>query len=258
MIDHIQKGQANDHLITGLTGSARPALIHTIYQETNKSIYIVSSNLLQAQKLVDDLTALVGEGHVHYYPAEEFIAANMTTSSHELRAQRIATIGRLVNQERGIYIIPAAGMRSILSSPEKWLGYELNTSIGQDVDITIWLDKLVEMGYTRSEMVTTPGEFAMRGGILDIYPPYAQDPIRIELFDTEVDSIRTFSADNQRSIEKLNKIKIFPAAELLLTKEERIKLAERLEESLAASLKKVRKRKHRNCSCKIFSMILSC
>ncbi|MER2047976.1 transcription-repair coupling factor [Solibacillus sp. FSL K6-1781] len=241
MIEQIRKNQANDHLITGLTGSARPALIHTIYQETNKSIYIMSSNLLQAQKLVDDLTALVGDGHVHYYPAEEFIAANMTTSSHELRAQRIATLGRLVNQERGIYIIPVAGMRSMLNAPQKWLGYELSTSLGQDVDINTWLDKLVEMGYTRSEMVTTPGEFAMRGGILDIYPPYAQDPIRIELFDTEVDSIRTFSADNQRSIEKLKEIKIFPATELLLTKEERIKLAERLEASLAVSLKKVRK-----------------
>lgn len=164
VIEQIAKNLANDYLITGLTGSARPALIHTIYQETNKSIYIVSSNLLQAQKLVDDLSALVGEEHVHYYPAEEFIAANMTISSPELRAQRIATLGRLVNKERGIYIIPAAGMRRMLNAPQDWLGHELSTSLGEDVDISQWLNKLVEMGYTRSEMVTTPGEFAMRGG----------------------------------------------------------------------------------------------
>ena len=165
-----------------------------MYEETNKSIYIISSNLLQAQKLVDDLSALVGEEHVHYYPAEEFIAANMTISSPELRAQRIATLGHLVNKDRGIYIIPAAGMRKMLNAPKDWAGYELSTALGEDVAIEQWLNKLVEMGYTRSEMVTTPGEFAMRGGILDIYPPYAENPFRLELFDTEVDSIRTFSA----------------------------------------------------------------
>ena len=59
------------------------------------------------------------------------------------------------------------------------------------------------MGYTRQPMVTAPGEFALRGGILDLYPLHMEDPVRIELFDTEVDSIRTFSAEDQRSSGKL-------------------------------------------------------
>ncbi|AWE05955.1 transcription-repair coupling factor [Lysinibacillus sp. 2017] len=241
-VDQLKNREADGQLVTGLTGSARPALIQTIFKETKKSIYIISSNLLQAQKLVDDLSALIGEEWVHYYPAEEFIAANMTISSPELRAQRIAALGRLINKERGIYIIPAAGMRKMLNAPSDWVGFELATSLGQDVDINEWLHKLVEMGYSRSEMVTTPGEFAMRGGILDIYPPYAESPIRIELFDTEVDSIRTFSADDQRSIEKLDQVKILPATELLITSDHRLVIADRLEASLATSLKKVRKK----------------
>ena len=241
-IEQIKNREADGQLVTGLTGSARPVLIQSIFKETEKSIYIISSNLLQAQKLVDDMSVLVGEEWVHYYPAEEFIAANMTISSPELRAQRIATLGRLANKERGIYIIPAAGMRKMLNAPSEWVGYELSTVLGQDVEIDVWLHKLVEMGYTRSEMVTTPGEFAMRGGIIDIYPPYADSPIRIELFDTEVDSIRTFSADDQRSIEKLEQVKIFPATETLITANQRILIAERLEAALATSLKKVRKK----------------
>ncbi|WP_341321985.1 transcription-repair coupling factor [Solibacillus sp. FSL H8-0523] len=242
LLQQLQTGTADESLVTGLTGSARPALIHSMFEETNKSIYIVSSNLLQAQKLVDDLSALVGEQFVHYYPAEEFIAANVMISSPELRAQRIATLGRLVNQERGIYIIPAAGMRKMLNAPTDWLGHELQSTVGQEIVIDDWLHMLVEMGYTRSEMVTSPGEFAMRGGILDVYPPYLEDPVRIELFDTEVDSIRTFSADDQRSIEKLQQLTILPATELLIKNSERIILAERLEEALAVSLKKVRKK----------------
>ena len=74
-------------------------------------------------------------------------------------------------------------MRKMLNAPSEWAGYELSTALGQDVEIDVWLHKLVEMGYTRSEMVTTPGEFATRGGIIDIYPPYAESPIRIELFE---------------------------------------------------------------------------
>nr|WP_255731557.1 transcription-repair coupling factor [Solibacillus sp. MA9] len=241
-LQQVQSGAANDSLITGLTGSARPALIHSMFEETNKSIYILSSNLLQAQKLVDDLSALVGEEVVHYYPAEEFIAANVTISSPELRAQRIATLGRLVNKERGIYIIPVAGMRKMLNAPTDWAGHELQTTVGQDIVVEDWLHMLVETGYTRSEMVTSPGEFALRGGILDVYPPYMENPVRLELFDTEVDSIRTFSADDQRSIGKLQELTILPATELLITNEQRVILAERLEVSLAASLKKVRKK----------------
>ncbi|WP_249671263.1 hypothetical protein, partial [Bacillus thuringiensis] len=78
-------------------------------------------------------------------------------------------------------------------------------------------------------------------GILDIYPPYLEAPIRIELFNTEVDSIRTFSADDLRSIDKLQNIRILPASEVILTKLERQALAGRLEAALAARLKKVKK-----------------
>ncbi|MGE7023953.1 transcription-repair coupling factor [Solibacillus cecembensis] len=242
LLQQIKDGSANEQLITGLTGSARPALIQSIFKETKKSIYIISPNLLQAQKLVDDLGSLIGEEWIHYYPAEEFIAANMTTSSPELRAQRIATIGRLVKGELGIYVIPVAGMRKLLNMPMDWVNHDLKTAIGEELDIEHWLHKLVEIGYIRSQMVTTPGEFAMRGGILDIYPPYLESPIRIELFDTEVDSIRTFSADDQRSIEKCTHIEILPATEILLATSERLTIAERLESALADSLKKVKKK----------------
>lgn len=241
VLQQIKDGSANEELITGLTGSARSALLHAIFQQTKKPIYIVSPNLLQAQKLMDDLTALVGEQFVHYYPADEFIAANMTIASPELRAQRIATMDHLVNGDLGIYIIPVAGMRKMMTPLEQWRQSALETAVGKEVDMTKWMVQLVAMGYIRSEMVTTPGEFAMRGGILDVYPPYADSPIRMELFDTEVDSIRTFSADNQRSIEKLERVRILPAMEVLVGQEQRAEIADRLEKALAISLKKVKK-----------------
>ncbi|MFL0506324.1 transcription-repair coupling factor [Ureibacillus sp. 179-F W5.1 NHS] len=241
LINQIGEKNYDSQLITGLTGSARPVFFQSIFKETNKPLYILSANLLQAQKLVDDLSSLVGEEFVHYYPADEFIAADMTIASPELKAQRIATLDLLVKQEKAIYVIPIAGMRKMMTPVQQWKNYYLEAVIGKDIEIEEWLLHLVTMGYTRSQMVTTPGEFALRGGILDIYPPYAESPIRIELFDTEVDSIRTFSADDQRSIEKLDSVRILPASELLLTTSQRAELAERLENSLSKSLKKIKK-----------------
>ncbi len=240
LLEQIEKNTADQQLITGLTGGARPAFIQSIFKETNRPIYILSPNLLQAQKLADDLASLVGEESVFYYPADEFIAADMTIASPELRAQRIATLDQLAKGAPGIYIVPVAGMRKYMTPPAQWKESFLQTAIGEEIEMDEWLLKLVAMGYTRSGMVTSPGEFAARGGILDIYPLYAEAPIRIELFDTEVDSIRSFDADTQRSIEKMDTARILPAMEILLSIEDRLKIAERLEGALANSLKKIK------------------
>nr|WP_106782163.1 transcription-repair coupling factor [Lysinibacillus timonensis] len=241
LIQNIEDPNNQSQLISGLTGSARPVLIHSIFKQLKKPIYILSPNLLQAQKLVEDLTSLLGEEFVHYYPAEEFIAADLTISSPELRAERIATLGHMIRNEVAVYVIPVAGLRKMMTPVEQWKRSYLEAEVGKDIEINDWLSQLISMGYTRSQMVTTPGEFALRGGILDVYPPYAESPIRIELFDTEIDSIREFSADDQRSIQKLNSIRILPAADLLLNSSQRIALAERLEKALANSLKKIKK-----------------
>lgn len=238
-IEQIVQRKSKSHLVTGLTGGARPALIETLYKEADAPLYILSPNLFHSQKLADDLSSLVGSDVVHYYPADEFLAASVAISSPELRAQRIATIEKLAKKEKGIYVIPIAGMRKMMAPIEHWLSSTLHAKVGEDVELEQWLEKLVEMGYTRSHMVTTPGEFAIRGGILDIYPPYAESPIRVELFDTEVDSIRTFSADDQRSIERLEEFSILPATETLLSKDERTQVALRLEKALANSLSKI-------------------
>lgn len=241
LLNQIKKGEADQQLITGLTGGARPAFLNALFLETNKPVYVLSPNLFQAQKLVDDLVSLIGEEFVFYYPADEFIAADMTIASPELRAQRIATLDHLARGTAGIYVLPIAGMRKYITPKKQWMMSFLQATVGEEIDMDSWLAQLVAMGYTRNGMVTAPGEFAARGGILDIYPPYAESPLRIELFDTEVDSIRSFDADTQRSIEKLDSVRILPAVEILLPTEERVKVAERLEQSLAKSLKKVKK-----------------
>ena len=232
-----------EQLIAGLSGSARTVLTASLAEKTDKPILLITHNLLQAQKLYDDLVNLVGEDEVFLYPANELIGAEMSVASPELRAQRIEALNHWCKKTSGIVIAPIAGLRKMIPPKAVWQHYQLTLIVGSDLNVEELLRTLIEMGYVRTEMVATPGEFSVRGGIIDIYPITETDPIRIELFDTEIDSIRSFSLDNQRSKEKLSEISIGPASEVLLNEQKLHLLAEKLQAGLAASLKKIHNEK---------------
>lgn len=239
LVEELELGK-DRQLIAGLSGGAKSIFFKTLQHSSSEPILIVSPNLLQAQRTYEDLVKMLGDSLVHLYPAEELIAADFSISSYELRAQRIDTIDHMARIGKGIYITPIAGMKKLLPTKERWLGSSLHAKIDDTIDITKWLDQLVSMGYTRQPMVTAPGEFALRGGILDLYPLNMEDPVRIELFDTEVDSIRTFLAEDQRSTGKLQEITILPASEFVWSAEDLLTVADKLELALSASLKKMK------------------
>ncbi|MBN8194336.1 transcription-repair coupling factor [Bacillus sp. NTK074B] len=230
----------SEQLVAGLSGSSRTAYIADVYLQTNKSTIVVTHNLFQAQKVYDDLIQFVSEDEVYLYSANELIAAELSVASPELRAQRIEVLNKLSKQHQGIYIVPVAGLRKILPPPSMWATNQIRFQMGEDIDLDEVLNQLVQMGYQRTGMVSTPGEFSLRGGIVDIFPLTSQNPVRIELFDTEIDSIRIFSAEDQRSIEKLNEMEIGPATEVLLKYENMERLIGEINAGLSASLKKVK------------------
>nr|WP_295970509.1 transcription-repair coupling factor [uncultured Bacillus sp.] len=237
------EGGLREQLVTGLSGSARTLFLSSIYEKTKKSVVIITHNLLQAQKLFDDLTHIIGENNVFLYPANELIGAEISIASPELRAQRIEVLNRLCLQKKGITIVPIAGMRRMFPSPAVWKKYQVTYKLGKEINVEEHLKLLIEMGYVRTEMITAPGEFSVRGGILDIYPLTEPNPVRIELFDTEVESIRSFLLENQRSIERRKELSIGPATEIPFKNDQLMMLADKLEEGLQASLKVVKDEK---------------
>ncbi|WP_342507688.1 transcription-repair coupling factor [Sporosarcina sp. FSL K6-2383] len=239
LVEELELGK-DRQLIAGLSGGAKSVFFKTLQQSSQQPVLIVSPNLLQAQRTYEDLVKMLGDSLVHLYPAEELIAADFSISSYELRAQRIDTIDHMARVGKGIYITPIAGMKKLLPTKERWLNSSLSARIGDTINVSMWLDQLVSMGYTRQPMVTAPGEFALRGGILDLYPLNMEDPVRVELFDTEVDSIRTFLAEDQRSTGKLEEMTILPASEFVWAAEDLMTVADKLELALGASLKKMK------------------
>ncbi|WP_100332739.1 transcription-repair coupling factor [Bacillus xiapuensis] len=234
-----------EQLASGLSGSARALFIAAAYQQTNKPILVVTYNLLQAQKLHDDLLQFIDEQEVYLYAADELIAAEISIASPELRAQRIEVLNHIVNVGRGVYIVPVSGIRKLLPPKRDWQALQRTLAVGEEVDHDEMIRTLIAMGYQRADMVYAPGEFSVRGGIIDIYPLTINDPIRIELFDTEVDSIRTFSIENQRSLENQSSISIGPVSETPHHPAHLVRLAQRLENALEDTLKKVKNEKSR-------------
>ncbi|MGM8366141.1 transcription-repair coupling factor [Virgibacillus sp. W0181] len=229
-----------EQLIAGLSGSARSLLISIISDSIQKQTLVVTHQLVQAQQLYDDLSDFLDNDRVFLYPVNELIASEAAFASPEMKSQRIDALMGWLKSESGILIAPIAALKRMLPPPSYWDKYQLPFTDGETIIIDACLQALIDMGYERVEMVTAPGEFSVRGGIIDIYPVTEKYPVRIELFDDEVDSIRYFDADTQRSMEKRTEVIVGPATELLLTKEDMISGAERLEKALAKSLKKMK------------------
>ncbi|GAA0320744.1 transcription-repair coupling factor [Bacillus carboniphilus] len=239
ILEGINEG-LDEQLITGLSGSSRATLMATVQQQTNRPVIILTYNLLQAQKLYDDLSSFISEEYLYLYPANDLIAAEFSAASPELKAQRIETLNQLIRGNVRVLLVPIAGLRRLLPPKEVWENHQLHFELGDDLDLNQLLRSLVQMGYTRTEMVESPGEFSLRGGILDLYTLTDEDPYRIELFDTEIDSIRTFSIEDQRSKNKLKHVTIGPAQEAVLNEQHLQRMTNGLEEGRAKSLKKLK------------------
>ncbi|RSK25489.1 transcription-repair coupling factor [Bacillus sp. HMF5848] len=239
VINGIDEG-LREQLVAGLSGSSRTLYIASLYKDSNRPILVVTHNLLQAQRIYDDLASYLHEDELFLYPVNELMAAEIGVASPELKGQRIDVLNALSALQKGVIITPVAGFRRLLPNMSTWQEYQLRFEVGEEIDLDNILAKFIEMGYERSSMVQAPGEFSLRGGILDIYPLTEENPLRIELFDTEIDSIRTFSLEDQRSILKKSYITIGPASEYIMTQDQIKLTAAELEVKLSSSLKKVK------------------
>ncbi|MCY1106685.1 transcription-repair coupling factor [Shouchella clausii] len=241
------ENEMNEQLLTGLTGSARTVVSAALFRETGRSQLVVTHNLYQAQKIYEDLVELLDEDTVYLYPVNELISAEIAVASPEMKAQRLDLLNALVQDFKGIVVAPLAGIRRLLPPKALWQSSQLHLKTGEDIgDLEEFIKNFVTMGYRRSDMVSAPGEFSVRGGIVDLYPLTKEHPLRIELFDTEVDSMRYFSLETQRSEGMIDEVTIGPAQEVLLHHQHYSHGAKLLEEKYEATLKKVSSKQTRD------------
>ncbi|MGX7245866.1 transcription-repair coupling factor [Enterococcus quebecensis] len=207
-------------LITGLAGSAKTLVMTSGFKQKNKKIIVAVPNLYYGNQLVEDFRNVLSDEEVYLFPVDEVLSAEMAFSSPEARAERVATLNFLLTDQAGIVVVPVAGLRKYLPSKQTWEKAQLHWSIGGEIELDSLAQQLVLMGYERQSLVGKPGDFSIRGSIVDVYPLNSEYPVRAELFDIEIDSLRYFEADTQRSVGNIESVTLSPMTDLVFSKED--------------------------------------
>jgi transcription-repair coupling factor (superfamily II helicase) len=160
-----------------------------------------------------------GELEVLHFPDWETLPYDLFSPHPDIVSQRIATLYRLPSLRRGVLVVPIATLMQRLAPRSYITGTGLVLQLKQKLDIGSEQRRLESSGYRNVPQVQEPGDFAVRGALLDIFPMGSREPYRIELFDDEIDSIRTFDPETQRSAQKVDSVRLLPAREFPLTDE---------------------------------------
>ncbi|TBL69021.1 transcription-repair coupling factor [Paenibacillus thalictri] len=228
-----------EQLIAGLTGSSRQVMIASLVAELKIPVLIVTHNMFSAQKIVEDLMECLDADQVLLFPAHELMAAESATASPEMLAQRIDALTKLAKGFRGVVVAPYAAVRRLLPNHEMLAESQMRVEVGNTLELESFIGKMVDLGYERVERVEAKGEMSVRGGIIDFFPLSSGVAFRIELFDNEVDSIRSFDVTDQRSMDKLSGIDITPCNEIIADGKRFHNAAQHAYELLQAQLEKM-------------------
>ncbi|AEG13819.1 transcription-repair coupling factor [Desulfofundulus kuznetsovii DSM 6115] len=231
--------QAGQHLVFGLSGAQRSVVAAGLIDALGGPVLIITPGDSEASVLADDLTSLLPGIPVYLFPVWELLPYQVLAHGKEVLAQRLKALVALSRDEPCVVVAPLEAVLRRLSPPEVFRRAVIDLAVGQRVDLEGLVRRLVDVGYERVEMVEGPGQLALRGGILDVYPLTFEHPVRLEFFDDEVDSIRFFDADSQRSIDRTGAVSIPPARELVVTEESRARALDVLETEYRLQLKKV-------------------
>ena len=153
------------------------------------------------------------------YPAKDILFYQSDIRGNLLTKERIQVLKCLASGEPVTVITTYDALMNRMAELDNFTSAVKKIATGEELNLTKMSRKLIQMGYIKNYQVQSPGEFALRGGILDIFPLTEENPYRIELWGDEVDSIRSFDAESQRSIENLEEVTIYPAAEFVLSNE---------------------------------------
>ncbi|SFM18327.1 transcription-repair coupling factor [Marinobacter zhejiangensis] len=170
----------------------------------------------------EDQPAITSEGlELLSLPDWETLPYDQFSPHQDITSRRIRTLHRLPSTRRGILVVPARTLMHRLAPVNYLQGNTLLLEIGQTLDIESWRLQLEAAGYRHAENVYEHGEYAVRGAILDIYPMGSALPYRIDLFDNEIETLRTFDPETQRSIDRIERVELLPANEFPWDKEAR-------------------------------------
>jgi transcription-repair coupling factor (superfamily II helicase) len=209
------KDNTSPIMLSGLTDSGKVHFAYSTYFYAEKPICIITYNELQAKKIIRNLEYF--ENNINYFPKKEILAYDYLAESKDITYSRIACLNEIHKKQAKIIVTTIEAVSQKIIPEDVLYKNILELKIGDVINLEEIKQKLVLLGYERQDVVENKSEFSVRGGIIDVAISEKQG-IRIELWGDEIDSIRTFDINTQRSLEKRENIKIYPAHEFLLDK----------------------------------------
>jgi transcription-repair coupling factor (superfamily II helicase) len=211
-------------------------LVASYYKKHEQSLIIVKSNLFQAQQLFEKVAALLNyPNEVFLYAQEESLRVEAIASSPQMHTLKMEAMMKLLTVKNPLCITHTAAVIRKIPTKETLINLVMELHQGENNPPANIINKLREMGYTQVNRVDQPLTFAVRGGIIDIYAINYDQPIRIEFYDTEIESIRSFDIHTQRTIENVNSIRIPFATDVIFTEESIRQIELKIEKKLEAS-----------------------
>ena len=225
--------------VSGLSPIHRACFAAALWRQSERPVVLFCADDAECQRMAADLKALTGE-EIWTLPAREFTFHNAAVVSRQWEHRRLETLWALSQGEVSFLVAPAQALLQRAMPPELLSKASRVLKMGETYDLNELTQVLTTAGYSRCEQVEGVGQFALRGGILDFFSPAHPQPVRMEFFGDEVDSMGLFDVSTQRRTEQLEQVRLLPAAEVLpqLAPGGAMGLAQALEQRLSAAVKK--------------------
>jgi transcription-repair coupling factor (superfamily II helicase) len=204
-----------------LYGSARGLALAEAAQRHAGPLLVVMPDVRTSYQVLEEIRfyASGADLPVLVFPDWESLPYDVVSPHPDIISRRLLTLHRLPELRRGIVIATASTLMHKLCPPEFVSGFSFLLRAGDRLDPTGFRDRLTRSGYSAVSQVMEPGEFAIRGGLIDLFPMGALRPYRIDLFGEEIESVRSFDPRSQRSLESLDEVRLLPAREFAFNEE---------------------------------------
>ncbi|MDB5750707.1 MAG: mfd [Ramlibacter sp.] len=217
------------------TGSADALLLARLAQREHAAgriTAVVTADATDAQRLLEEVAFFAPGLRCALFPDWETLPYDQFSPHQDLISERLATLWRILQREADVVLMPASTALYRLAPPAFLAGYTFQFKVQQKLDEARLKAQLTLAGYNHVAQVVSPGEYAVRGGLIDLFPMGSPVPYRVDLFDDEVDSIRTFDPDTQRSLYPVPEVRLLPGREFPMDEDARARFRSRWRELL--------------------------
>ncbi len=225
----------------GLSQENISHIVAALNKHTNRQVLLITYNEIRAKQLIEDIKLYIKE-KANIFPSRELVFYDIQAHSHEITNERINVLNNLNKNDNLVVVASIEAVLNKIIDPLLFKKYKFTLEFGQVIDLEEISKRFDILGYERVDIIEGKGHYSVRGGIIDFFPVGTLTPYRIELFDDEIDSIRSFDVKTQRSIENIKKISVTFANEIIIENNTKENMIKEVENDINKAIKKMKRK----------------